>query len=105
MANSAESQLIRLTLDMFHIPEGQYQIIARSNNPDATELMRNNGWTVSPSTNQQLDSHSADLKQSVYRGASSGGLIFTQAPAGCIRNRYELVLALIITSAAYCAHN
>lgn len=102
VANPDECQLVKLMLETFQIPEAQYRIIARADDPDTTELLTDYGWKVSPSAGHQLDSHQVGFKSAKYRGASSGGLIFNQAAVGCVRNRYELVLALLITAAAYC---
>lgn len=102
IANPDECQLVKLMLETFQIPKAQYRIIARADDPDTIELLTDYGWKVSPSAGHQLDSHQVGFKSAQYRGASSGGLIFNQAAVGCVRNRYELVLALLITAAAYC---
>lgn len=95
-------ELIKLTVKLFEVNSAQYEVVTRTADPEILAMVKDQGFQVSKKTGQQLDTYNAQFGHSRFRGTSYAGLIFHQAAEGCVRNRNELVLALLIVAAAYC---
>lgn len=109
MSTPEHFELIRLVLKLFQVPEGNYDIYARYNNPRVTERMTEYGFNVGTITKTdtgeipQLDTFSIDLEDSRKLEQQYGAVIFRKGFARCIHNGHELVIAMLIVAASYCS--
>lgn len=106
MNKSRHCELVRMTLWLFRIPPEQYQVIAHDDDKMIASLLTEHEFLVRLSSDKgtvrQLDTFQSKMVDPDSPKAKYGGLVLQPASVGCIRNRYELVLAFLITAAVYC---
>lgn len=107
MSKPEHCELIKLVLELFQLPKGSYGVFARKNHCQVKERLAQHGFKVFQVTETdtgekpQLDTFSIDQSDSRKLERQYGGVIFSRSFGGCIHNRHELVIALLIVAASY----
>ncbi|WP_205341676.1 hypothetical protein [Denitrificimonas caeni] len=99
MEQPAHYSLIRRVVELFEIPNKQYQFVVKNNRPIAQQRMAAAGFKVvtEHEAEVRLDGFTMFIweRNSQYRLDDYGGLVLTRSASGVIRNSYELVIAVL----------
>ena len=99
-----QCEFVRAFLLLFDVPETQYHVVLKERNYKKTNKIKNIleevGFTVTddPKKSAELRLYSKDDNDIEFKSAQHGGIILSTSANACIRNRFDLSVALIVTS-------
>ena len=100
-----DSNLLRLVIDCFELPETSYMAIIKSRPHDmsrAQSLLQAGQFDEAADASIQLDTFNEDYGRTFGRARSYAGLVLAKPALGPLHDGLELVLAYISIAAAYC---
>lgn len=105
LMNLAEdSNLLRLVVDCFKLPETSYMAIIKSRPQDMSRAqgLLHAGQFTQTTASIQLDTFNEDYSRAFGRARSYAGLVLAKPAVGPLHDGLELVLAFIAVAVAYC---
>jgi hypothetical protein len=100
--------LAKHVIDLFGIPPGQYQVVARFDDESMSRMLRQSGLQISPEFSIAENGHKNRVyfdafptyipeRESEYQSLHYGGLIMKRSRYGVVHDSFELAVAFLAT--------